>query len=199
MDAVTTLQQDHARLRKQFVLLSAALEVAPESRFVLREMCFSLQRLLHEHTLREFHFLYMACREDLWQSANHASGVALLRGINELILSGWRTSASTVVVRIAQAIERLEAQLVEQERAIFPQLAQAMPPAVVGPEPVIASTMSVNEILQRYPQTQRCFEELHINRLQEGYDSVDELAWRHGLDVSQFVEYLRHAMGTPVS
>ena len=60
--------------------------------------------------------------------------------------------------------------------------------------PAISSTMSANEIVQRYPGTGPLFEqELHINRLREGYESVDELAWRHGMDVAQVIERLRQA------
>ena len=57
----------------------------------------------------------------------------------------------------------------------------------------ISGAMSANEILQRYPSTEPVFQELHINRLREGYDSVDELAWRHGMDVEQFVHTLQQA------
>ena len=55
----------------------------------------------------------------------------------------------------------------------------------------ISGAMSVNEILQRYPSTGELIEQLHINRLREGYESVDELAWRHGMDVAHFLEQLR--------
>jgi hypothetical protein len=58
----------------------------------------------------------------------------------------------------------------------------------------ISSTMSVNEILQRYPQTERVFVQLCIDRRQEGYESVDELAWRHGVDVLPLIEQLREAV-----
>jgi hypothetical protein len=51
--------------------------------------------------------------------------------------------------------------------------------------------MSANEILQRYPQARSAFDQLRINRLREGYESVDELAWRHGVDAEEFLERLR--------
>ena len=59
--------------------------------------------------------------------------------------------------------------------------------------PDISEAMSINEIVRRYPRTERFFEQLHINRLEEGYESVDELAWRHGMDVGQVIERLRRA------
>ena len=57
----------------------------------------------------------------------------------------------------------------------------------------ISEAMSVNEIVQRYPRTERFFNQLHVNRLAEGYESVDELAWRYGMDVGQVIERLRQA------
>ena len=62
----------------------------------------------------------------------------------------------------------------------------------------ISGTMSVNEILQRYPRTARVFtNQLHVNRLEEGYESVDEVAWRHGVDVGHVIERLRQAAVSP--
>ena len=73
----------------------------------------------------------------------------------------------------------MKAQMEKQERALFP----------------ISGAMSANEIVQRYPGTGRLLEqELHFNRLREGYESVDELAWRHGMDVAQVIERLREAV-----
>ena len=57
--------------------------------------------------------------------------------------------------------------------------------------------MSVNEILQRYPQTEPLFAQLRVNRLREGYESVDEVAWRHGLDSAEILEQLRQATVFP--
>ena len=59
--------------------------------------------------------------------------------------------------------------------------------------PDISEAMSINEIVRRYPRTERLFKQLHINRLEEGYESVDEFAWRHGMDVGQVIERLRRA------
>lgn len=57
----------------------------------------------------------------------------------------------------------------------------------------ISETMSVNEILRRYPRTEPLFRDLHVNRLQEGYESVDEVAWRHGMDLEHLLKRLRQA------
>ena len=183
METVQSLIHDHALLRKKLVFLESALQVAPEARFVLREMCFSLQRLLQEHVQREARalsaFQPAMSHDDPSHARDHTAAQHLLRTINELLLSGMRASMPTVVIRLSQFIDQMKAQMEEQERALFP----------------ISGAMSANEIVQRYPGTGPLLEqELHINRLREGYESVDELAWRHGMDVAQVIERLRQAV-----
>jgi hypothetical protein len=82
-----------------------------------------------------------------------------------------------------------------QERWVFPSLEEAH--GEDSMDTAIAGTMSVNEILQRYPQTERIFEQLRINRWRDGYESLDELAWRLGMDVAQVLEQLRLAVSSP--
>ena len=201
MDALTSLRHDHALLRKKLALLESALQVAPEARLVLREMCFSLLRLLQDHMQREAPLLQRYGQGVLsgqvpTEAADHSSEQHLLRGVSELLLSGMRASVPMVVLRLSQAIDQLEAQIGEQERRIFPFLEETEHPP--GDETMtISGAMSVNEILQRYPQTEGVFEQLQINRLREGYESVDELAWRHGVDASQVLERLRHLVHSP--
>lgn len=55
----------------------------------------------------------------------------------------------------------------------------------------ISGTMSANAIARRYPATDALFEQLQIDRRFEGYETLEELAWRHGMDVAQFLEQLR--------
>ena len=183
MEATRPIRQDHDLLRKKLALLESALQVAPEARFVLREMCFSLQHLLHDHIAREQSVLPP-------DRTNHQDAHSLLRTVNELLLGGMRASMPTVVLWLSKLIELLREQMAQQEERVLPALDEAAGAPVPA---AISSVMSVNEILQRYPQTGRLFERLRINRLQEGYESLDEVAWYHGMDVSQFLEQLRQA------
>jgi iron-sulfur cluster repair protein YtfE (RIC family) len=196
MEAIRILGQDHALLRKKLALLKSALQVAPEARFVVREMCFSLQRVLQEHMQREQDVFERSSHEQPSEAppskmADHSAVQHLLRTVNELLLGGMRASMPTVVVRLAQAIEQLEAQMDEQERTVFAALDEATAARGHDLPTAISGAMSVNEIVQRYPRTERIFEQLRIDRFREGYESVDELAWRYGMDVSQFLEQLR--------
>lgn len=59
----------------------------------------------------------------------------------------------------------------------------------------ISGSMSANAIMRHYPKSQTLFEELQIDRRAEGYESVDELAWRKGMDVSEVINRLRQAIG----
>ncbi len=206
MDATWAIRQDHALLRKKLALLGSALQVVPEVQFVLREMSFSLQHLLVDHTQREAGALELynqrlPAGSGASPAKDHADVRWLLRGVNELLLEGMRASLPEVVTRLSQVVEWLEAQMDEQERTVLEFLDHTEPSPIDGAPraldaEAISGSMSVNEILQRFPQTMPLFERLHINRLQEGYDSVDEIAWHHGLDVPQLLEQLRQAVAS---
>lgn len=200
-DAVSTLKHDHTILRTKLALLDSALQVAPEARFVLREMCFSLLRMLQEHMRREAQALERTpqtpfgrnrVRRQTW---DHAAEQAHLRVVGELLLGGMKASTPAVVTRLSQAIEQLEAHMTAQEQLMFPSLEEEQ--GVEARPAAIAGAMSVNEILQRYPQTERIFEQLHINRWRDGYESLDEVAWRLGMDVAQVLEQLQLAVTSP--
>ena len=61
------------------------------------------------------------------------------------------------------------------------------------PRLTISGTMSANAIARRYPSTETLFKQLQIDRRLEGYDSVEELAWRHGMELTQLIEELQRA------
>ena len=194
METMQAMRQDHAILRRKMALLESAMQAAPDARFVLREMCFSLQRLLQDHIIREERALQTyASSGDRPSVPDHAAAHDHLRGVLDLLFAGMRASMPAVIARLSRALELLEAQMEEQEQLAFPILDHAVGLEGLAFEAAISGTMSVNEILLRYPQTERVFEPLHVNRLQEGYKSVDEFAWCHGMDVSQFLEQLRQA------
>ncbi len=56
--------------------------------------------------------------------------------------------------------------------------------------------MSANAIARRYPPTEAVFQQLRINRNAEGDESMEELAWRHGMDVAQVLEQLERIATT---
>ena len=62
-----------------------------------------------------------------------------------------------------------------------------------SPRFTISRRMSANAIARHYPSTEMLFEQLQINRCVEGYETVEELAWRHGMETSQLIKQLRQA------
>jgi hypothetical protein len=209
MTRTDVLRQDHALLRSKVVLLESALSSAPYARLVFREKCLSFMRLLNRHMQREEPVLRLYYGQHpsaryLSKVHDHAAEHAVLRSITELFLGGVKVSIPLVILRVSQAIEQLREQIDEQERVVFPVVDELMAQgeraeAVPSPPspPAITSSMSVNAIVQRYPRTRPVFEQLCVNRPREGYESVDEVAWRHGMDVSQVLEQLRQAAAFP--
>ena len=55
----------------------------------------------------------------------------------------------------------------------------------------ISAAMSPNAITHRYPQVSGLFDQLHVDRQQEGCDSLDELAWRRGMNVAELLAELQ--------
>ena len=197
MEAISTLRADHAHLRQKMLLMDSALQVGPEARFVLREMSFSLLHLLQDHMHREAdalaaYYHHVPSGRFLLEPADHAVEYRLLKTVNELLLTGVRASLPLVILRLSQALEQLRAQIESQEQYLFSTLEQAV--GAGGDGLVICPEMSVNEILSRYPQTRSVFEHLNVDRFQDGYESVDEIAWRRGLEVSGILEQLRQAV-----
>src|SRR3990167_323866 len=188
MALTETLRQDHTLLRNKVALSEAALATAPYARLVFREKCFSLMRVLTRHMQREETLVrrfyerfpsarYLPIRRD------HAEEHAQLRAVTELLLGGLNVSIPLIVLRVSQAIEQLQERMDEQEHALFPAFDEA-----------ISGEMSANAILRKYPKAETVLGPLHINRFGEGYESVEELAWRRGLDASQLLEQLRQAV-----
>jgi hypothetical protein len=205
MPLIETLRQDHALLRNKIALMESALSSAPYARLVFREKCFSLMRVLNRHMKREdalirrFYERFPSARY-LPNRRDHADEHAQLRAVTELLLGGLKVSIPLIILRVSQAIEQLQERMEEQEHTLLP-LFEGMTDADLGlvssaahRAASISGGMSVNAILRQYPDTERILGPLQINRLREGYESVEELAWRRGLDVSQLLEQLRQAI-----
>jgi hypothetical protein len=66
-----------------------------------------------------------------------------------------------------------------------------------GEAPVrpIDETATVNRVIHEYPHTRRVFEELRVDVPAEGCDCLDEVAWRHGMDVRELLAHLELVIG----
>lgn len=205
MALTDTLRQDHALLRNKVALMESALSAASYARLVFREKCFSLMRVLNRHMQREdallcrFYERFPSARY-LPNRKDHTDEHAQLRAITELLLGGVKVSVPLIVLRVSQAIEQLQERMEEQEHTLFPlfdgMTQEEWAGAARSPRRSVAisGSMSVNALLRQYPNAETVLQPLQINRLREGYESVEELAWRRGLDVSQLLEQLRQAV-----
>lgn len=203
MDSVSSLRADHVLLRRKCSLLESILQARPEGRLAVVELVRSLRRLLEDHCKREQPLLQDSrCQDHFYGQAvaasDHDAEREILRMVNQLLMARVKSSRMLVLMRLSQAIEQLQMQMDRQERLIFPIIEEALlneqPDA-----PPIYEAMSINEVLHRFPTAKRVFDELHVDRSEEGSDSMDEVAWHHGLPVSDMIEQVCHAVsGAPI-
>ena len=50
--------------------------------------------------------------------------------------------------------------------------------------------MTVNQVLAKYPRARSVFSRLFVNIPFEGYDCLDEVAWRHGMESKDLLIWL---------
>lgn len=204
MSITAVLRKDHEVLRRKLETVEGALQVLPQAPHVLRELCFSLAKLLNEHIAREEqavrpyrHRLSQMLQERTHH--DHADQRLILRDLNALLQQG-HVPTSVVASRLSHLIDELREHFSEEERCVFPCVdhAEALrPKRAHAPEPLITEGMSVNAIVRTYPETARVFAQHGIYCGVDACDCLDELAWRHGLDVAQLLPELRAAVQAP--
>ena len=62
----------------------------------------------------------------------------------------------------------------------------------------LRETMTVREVMSRYPETTSFLEGLCINGRFEGYDCLDEVAWRHGMESRELLALLEEEVARPM-
>jgi len=65
------------------------------------------------------------------------------------------------------------------------------PPTLRTSRLSLTGTMSANAIARRFPQAEALFTQWRIDRGREGYESIEELAWRRGMDERHVLQQLR--------
>lgn len=197
MSITAILRKDHEVLRRKLETLEGALQVAPQAPHALRELCFSLAKLLNAHIAREAravrpyrHRLARVLQERTHH--DHANQRLILRDLNALLRQG-HVPTSVVASRLSHLIDELREHFSEEERCVFPCVdhAEALRPEQAhAPEPLITEGMSANAIVRTYPKTAQVFERCGIRCGLDGCDCLDELAWRHGLDLNTLLAEL---------
>lgn len=201
MAVTAMLKKDHEVLRRKLDFLEAALQVAPQSVFVLRDMCHSLTTMLNAHIRREEealapHTNRIRALLRYHAGQDHADQQTVLCDINTMLLAGIKMPTSTVVNRLSHLIQELREHMADEEEYLFPAVdsaEQEQPKAGATLKPMITEQMSANAVMKAFPATRAVFEKHGIRCGCEGCECLDELAWRRGLDAKAFVEELQHA------
>ncbi len=201
MNAIDRLKRDHKILRAKLDVLESALQMGPETWFVLRDVCYTLSRQLQDHIKREEE-LVRVCKEALTEDAlnhltvEHKDEPQLLRTVNRLFVEERGHSLAAVKPALTTLIQGLRTHMAEEEVELFPVLERVLTSkeASIAQEPRATShvteVMAVNRVLREFPATRRVFDNLFVNVPFEGGDCLDEVAWRRGLDAQELIERL---------
>lgn len=162
MGATESLRREHQLLRANLRLLEVAMQMVPppassaeggpfeerrpygpesgggmvpEAPFVLREMCWSLARMLEDHIRHEAEALrpYSGQIRGLTQARmarDHADQQIILRDVNILLVGRINVPTSQVVLPLAHLIDELREHMDEEESELFPmvdRIAEARP------------------------------------------------------------------------
>ena len=94
--------------------------------------------------------------------------------------------------------------MVEEENELFPTIEQIL----VGRKQAgihervspsgVRESMTMNHVISQYPTTKPLFHQMFINIAFEGYDCLDEVAWRHGMECSELFARLEAVISSGV-
>ena len=200
MRAVERLRRDHQILSGKLNVLESGLAMGEEAWFVLREVCFTLARQLQDHMQREEE-LVERCRRVMnpkvlaEMAVEHRDEPRLLRIINDAFVSQQDHSLARIRPMLMEAIHGLRRHMREEEMELFPLFERTLtgpePDAPEGgPQADINETMTVNRVVNVFPDTRPVFERLFISVPAEGCRCLDEVAWTHGMDSGELLDKL---------
>ena len=206
MRAVDRLRRDHEILRTKLDVLEATLRMTPPTTwFILRELCYTLSRQLQDHIRREEE-LVTACRNSLSSEVQthmqleHDEEPQLLRTVNHLFIEEGGKAIEQIRGVLGELLPRLRRHMDDEEAELFPVIEEILgeqeEPKTQEPLPSVSlrEEMTVNHVLHTYPQTKTLLERLFINVPYKGYDCLDEVAWRRGMDCCQLLLLLEETI-----
>ena len=127
MGATESLRREHQLLRANVRLLEVAMQMVPEAPFVLREICWSLARMLEDHIWHEAEAIrpYSGQIQGFMQARmarDHADQQIILRDVNILLVGRINTPTSQAVLPLAYLIDELREHMDEEECELFPMV-----------------------------------------------------------------------------
>ncbi len=209
MNAINRLKREHNVLRSKLNVLESTLDMGPEAWFVLREISFTLSKQLQVHTRRE-EALFASCRA-AWSDerfgellVHHTGGRDALDAINRFFMEQPQELLEKIRPTFKACVAGLRSEMDQQEVRLFPVIEDALVLGAIPwrkghlvPPSGLHDTMTVQEVMGRYPSTQSVLEGLFINRRFEGYDCLDEVAWRHGMESQELLGLLEEEVARP--
>lgn len=205
MNAIERLTRDHVILRSKLDVLESALRLAPDTWYVLREICYTLSRLVHQHHCREERVVAQ-CHAALTPTQRqqlqrqHSDDRNRLGVLHHLFLQDSGRGVAHIAPMLRSMAQDLRHHLEQEEQALFPVLErhvtmqEALMPAGAIPAHV-DEVSTVNAVIREYPTTKRVFEQLFVSIPYEGCDCLDEVAWRHGLEAAELINRLERVVG----
>ena len=192
MNAIGRLTREHEFLRAKLRVLEAALGMREQAWCTVREVSFTLWKELQAHGRREeaiFVTFRAAWGEGPWTPVmvDHAAEPGDVLVMKRLWMEPPH-SLETFRPKFTEVMARLCRHMDQQEALLFPWLEHLLTrrdPMALTAQPVrsaLTETMRVSDVINRYPKTQGTFEALFIDRRSEGYDCLDEVAWRHSME-----------------
>lgn len=204
MDAVNRLTREHGFLCSKLRLLESALGMGEEAWFVVREVSFTLWKELQAHCRREEE-IFVTCRAALGAGqrtpvrVDHAAEQGDLLIVKRLVMEEPR-SFEALRPKLAEVAAGFHRQMDQQETELFPLLQRFLTlnhHAESAAQPALSTlteTMSVRQVINRYPSMRGAFEALFIDSRSEGYDCLDEVAWRHGMESQDLLTALEETV-----
>ena len=199
--AFQCLERDHDLVRRKVALVEAAASLGAEGWVVLREAVFTLGQYLQSHSQQEMTMLEL--RHDdftmpdehvLSTTIGHRDKLQSLRVLNRACMEEPSPSGRSEVCRALKAFaEGLSDELALQEEELFPELHLSDSNA---PEeghhqiPTLRPDITLGVLIQQHPKAKPVVERLGIASAFEGYDRLDEIAWRHGMDCEELIAQL---------
>lgn len=125
---IRRLQEEHHRLRRVLAAARGAVSMAPETHFVVRELCVALARQLETHCQREAEAIAwsgVAWGEEPVASVpvDHQDHLRSLRIITRYLIAGTPSGPSDERYRaLGAVVEGLEEEMQLQEWHLFPLL-----------------------------------------------------------------------------
>lgn len=198
------LRRDHRLIMSKLDVLEWALHMGTETRFVLREFSYAVTKQLLQHLQREERLLdEQRARDEAFMLAGN--GTLSHRALAEELekMSPHFVAASDQEIEmmrpvVLQWIGNLRRQITHQESRLMPLLASVADTphedSALTPHGAVQEDMTVNQVIRLNPKTRPLLEAMFINPLAEGYDCLDEVAWRHGIETHDLVARLQAVM-----